>query len=77
MADKAPVWRRIIEKYGLVDVPYAQLAAWTFGDFIFRCDWDVVSSTTKIRQAGFGDVVDSERMFLRLFREFSQRKVLP
>jgi nucleoside-diphosphate-sugar epimerase len=77
MADKAPLWQRIVAKHGLVPVPYDRLVAWAFGDFIFRCDWDVISSTTKIRQAGFGDVVDSTEMFVRLFGQFRARKVIP
>lgn len=77
MGDKEPVWRRIVAKHGLRSVPYTQLIAWPFSDFIFRCDWDVISSTTKIRQAGFHEVVDSETMFVDLFRELSWRKVIP
>lgn len=77
MADKGPLWERIVKQHGLVDIPYEHVAAWGFGDFIFRCDWDVVSSTTKIRQAGFHDVVDSTDMFLRLFDEFRERKAIP
>ncbi|WP_269522984.1 SDR family oxidoreductase [Coraliomargarita parva] len=77
MADKAPLWQAIQRKYGLVEVPYEKIASWPFGDFILNCDWDVISSTTRIRQAGFHDVVDSESMFLRLFDEFRERKVIP
>lgn len=77
MADKGPVWDRIVAKHGLVPVPFEKIASWVFGDFIFRCDWDVISSTTKIRQAGFHDVIDSEAMFLRLFDEFRSRKIIP
>ncbi|PXW24737.1 SDR family oxidoreductase [Paraburkholderia caballeronis] len=77
MADKGPLWTRMTAKYGLAPVPYERVAAWAFGDFIFRCDWDVISSTTKIRQAGFHDVVDSTPMFLRLFDEFRARKAIP
>ncbi|MEG6509512.1 SDR family oxidoreductase [Methyloligella sp. 2.7D] len=77
MADKGPLWDRIKQKYGLVDVPFDKIAAWGFGDFIFNCDWDVISSTTRIRQAGFGSVVDSEAMFLRLIDEFRERKIIP
>ncbi|RWR31290.1 SDR family oxidoreductase [Sinirhodobacter populi] len=77
MADKGPIWDRIVEKHGLIPVPFDKVASWGFGDFIFRCDWDVISSTTKIRQAGFAPVVESEAMFLRLFDEFRARKVIP
>lgn len=77
MADKGPLWERIKAKYGLAPVPYEQVVSWRFGDFIFRCDWDVITSTTKIRKDGFHDVVDSIKMFLRLFDEFRERKVIP
>ena len=77
MADKGPLWQSLVERHGLQPVPYAQIAAWGFGDFVFRSDWDVISSTTRIRQAGFGEVVDSTQMFLRLFQEFRERRVIP
>jgi len=77
MADKAPVWQRIVQKHGLAPYAYETIAAWGFGDFIFNCGYDVVSSTTKLRQAGFAEVVDSEAMFLRMFGEFRRRKVIP
>jgi len=77
MADKGPLWARMTARYGLAPVPYEQVAAWAFGDFVFRCDWDVVSSTTKIRQAGFHDVVDSTAMFMRLFDECRARNAIP
>lgn len=77
MADKGPVWQRIVAKHGLAPYAYDTIAAWGFGDFIFNCGYDVISSTTKLRQAGFADVVDSEEMFLRMFAEFRRRKVIP
>ncbi|WP_102224215.1 SDR family oxidoreductase [Acidimangrovimonas sediminis] len=77
MADKGPLWEKIRQKHGLLDVPFDKIAAWGFGDFIFNCDWDVISSTTKIRQAGFAPVVDSTDMFLKLFDEFRDRKIIP
>jgi nucleoside-diphosphate-sugar epimerase len=77
MADKGPLWDSLTQAHGLEPVPYAKVASWGFGDFVFRCDWDVISSTTRIRQAGFQDVVDSTEMFIRLFDEFRARKVIP
>jgi len=77
MADKGPLWERMTAKYCLAPTPYEQVAAWGFGDFVFRCNWDVITSTTKIRQAGFPDVIDSTEMFSRLFDEFRARKAIP
>lgn len=76
MADKGPLWKKIVQQYQLVDIPYQKLAAWGFGDFILRCDWDVISSTTKIRQAGFHDCVDSTDMFIHLFDDFRKRGLI-
>lgn len=77
MADKAPVWDAIARRHGLSPVPYASVAAWPFGDFIFGCDYDVMSDTTKIRQFGFHEAVDSEAMFLSLFDRFRRERVIP
>lgn len=77
MRDKEGVWSRIVAKHGLAPHAYDKIAAWGFGDFIFNCDYDVISSTTKLRQAGFAGIVDSEEMFLRMFDEFRRRRVIP
>ena len=53
------------------------MAAWPFADYVFACDWDVMSDTLKIRLAGFHDCVDSEEAFLRLFQKFRDMKVIP
>lgn len=77
MADKEPVWNAIVKRHGLEPVPYKDIAAWPFADYVFGTDWDVMTSTIKIRQAGFQDCVDSEDMFFRIFREFQDRNVMP
>jgi len=77
MADKEPVWRRIVEKHGLQDIPYSDMAAWPFADYVLGCDWDVMTHTLKLRQAGFPDCIDSEDMFLGQFARFREMKVIP
>lgn len=77
MADKRPLWESMIEKYGLQPIPYEDLVSWPFGDYVFGCDWDVMSDTLKIRRHGFPDCVDSETMFLDLFRQFRDMRVIP
>jgi nucleoside-diphosphate-sugar epimerase len=77
MADKGPVWQRIVAKHGLRPTPYRDVAAWPFADYVFGCDWDVMSDTLKIREAGFHDYVRSPEMFLRLFGKFRELEVLP
>lgn len=77
MADKGPLWREMVKKYGLQDIAYDDLVAWPFADYVFGTDWDVMTDTIKIRQAGFHEAVRSEEMFLRMFREFREARVIP
>ncbi|MBT6441202.1 MAG: SDR family oxidoreductase [Alphaproteobacteria bacterium] len=77
MTDKAPVWERIVEKHGLVPLPFEQTAGWPYFDFNMDTSWDVLMSDAKRIDRGFTEMVDTEAMFLRLFAEFRERKVLP
>ena len=54
-----------------------ELVAWPFADYVFGCDWDVMSDLTKIRRFGFHDVVDSEEMFVRLLTRFRTERIVP
>jgi nucleoside-diphosphate-sugar epimerase len=77
MADKAPLWQRLVERHGLRPIPYRDLAAWPFADYVLATEWDVMSSTTKCRQHGFHDVVDSEEMLVRLLGRFRSERIVP
>ena len=77
MADKAPLWDAMVGKYKLKPHRYRDVVAWPFGDYVFGCDWDVMTSTTKARQHGFHDVVDSEEMLVRLLRQFRSERIVP
>jgi nucleoside-diphosphate-sugar epimerase len=77
MADKAPVWEAIVKKHNLQPIRYEELVSWGYGDFAFRQDFDNLSSTIKVRQAGFHECIDSEIMFAHYFEELQEMKVLP
>jgi len=77
MADKAPLWQAMVERHRLKAYRFDELVAWPFGDYVFACDWDVMSNVTKCRQHGFHDVVDSEEMFVRLLRRFREERIVP
>lgn len=77
MADKGTLWRTMTEKYGLQPFDWEQLVGWPFADYVFGSDWDVMTSTTKARQFGFHDVVDTEEMFCRQLRRFRDERVVP
>lgn len=77
MADKGPVWDRIVAKYGLKPYTYDEIVRWNYGDFVFTPDYDVISSTTKLRKFGFHEMVDTEEMFPRLWDEMKAQRILP
>ncbi len=77
MADKEDLWKRLIAKYGLKDIPYKEVSSWAFGDFVFSWDYDVLADGSKARRFGFHEYVDSEQMFLNIFRNLRVRKIIP
>ena len=77
MADKAPLWDAIVKKHRLKSHSFTDVVAWPFGDYVFNCDWDVMTSVTKSRLHGFHAVVDSEEMFGRLLTRFREERIVP
>ncbi len=77
MADKEPLWNSMIERHGLAGTPYSDVSSWTFADFVFAWDYDVIADTSKSRRAGFHEYVDTEEMFLRLFQSLRTQHLIP
>ena len=77
MADQAPLWQKLVARHGLQPYRFEELVAWPFGDYVFGCDWDVMTSTTKARQFGFHEVLDSEEMFVRLLGRLRSERIVP
>ena len=80
----ADVWDRIREKHGLKAPPMDQLVGQShhYADFLFALGATgpiapALVSTIKLRQAGFGDCVDTEAMFRRHLARMTFRGVLP
>jgi nucleoside-diphosphate-sugar epimerase len=71
------VWSEMVQKYGLIPTPYEKVAAWPFGDFVFGCEYDVVSDTTKIKQFGFHEVLDTETELLVIMNELKKQRLIP
>jgi nucleoside-diphosphate-sugar epimerase len=77
MADKESIWNRITERHGLAPIPYNQIASWGFGDAIFGTTYDNITSTIKLRRAGFPDCIDTEEMFCTLFARLRLKRIIP
>ncbi|MFM8535604.1 MAG: SDR family oxidoreductase [Acidimicrobiia bacterium] len=77
MSGQASIWDSLVKQHSLRALRFDEVVAWPFGDYVFGCDWDVMSNINKSRQHGFHAVVDSEEMFVRLLRQFRDEKIVP
>ena len=77
MADKGPVWERIIGKHGLRQSRLDAVVLWAYGNYQLRPEWDIRSSMSKAREFGFAESVDSGAMFIRQFENYRREKVIP
>ena len=84
LTDHAEVWDRVVENNNLRRVSMTELVGEShhYADLIFS--WGAKSlpgpmlvSTTKLRQAGFGDCMDTEVMFGKWLGRLVERGVLP
>jgi len=77
MADKGPVWDRIVADHKLKPHRYQDIVSWGYPESVFNSDYDIISNTGKARRFGFHDSLDTEEMFLRMFAEFRDNRVIP
>jgi nucleoside-diphosphate-sugar epimerase len=77
MADKGPVWDRIVAEHKLKPYRYQDIVSWGYPESVFNSDYDIISNTGKARRFGFHDSLDTEEMFLRMFGEFRDNRVIP
>ena len=80
----AEVWDRIIGRHGLKPIRMADLVGEShhYADFLFAWGREgplapALVSTVKLRQAGFGDCIDTEVMFRKWLGRLAEWKVLP
>jgi hypothetical protein len=81
---RADVWDAIVRRSGLRPVPLADLLGQShiYADFVMasgatRDPKPVLVSTIKLRQAGFGDCVDTEQMFRELIATMIEKRLAP
>lgn len=77
MADAAPVWRGMAEKYGLAEPDISRLATWWHTDADFGRKVECISDMTRSRKAGFLDYQSSTDTFLDLFRRLEDERIIP
>jgi nucleoside-diphosphate-sugar epimerase len=81
---KGSTWDRIVAKYDLQpqSLPALLGESHHYADFTFAHGArhrppPALVSTIKLRQAGFGDCIDTEDMFRDLFRSLAAKRILP
>lgn len=77
MADKQPVWDRIVEKHGLVPHSLDHLVNWAFADWVYAAEFDQISSLDKIRQKGWHESLRAETMFSDLMQKLRNERLIP
>lgn len=77
MADKGPVWDRIVAKHGLLPLRYDDLVSWQFADDILNMYWDVAWSTTKARRYGFDSFMETDRTFAEFVAKLQHDRIIP
>ena len=77
MADKGPVWDRIVARHGLERRSLESLASWEFADFVFEKEWDILTDTGRLRRAGFNACVDTIAMVRDQLNQYRDAKLLP
>jgi nucleoside-diphosphate-sugar epimerase len=77
MADKEPLWNRIVQEHALLPTPFSEAASWAFAIYAFAPTWDIMLDNTKARTYGFQEFVDSEAMFMRIFDSFRRQRFIP
>jgi nucleoside-diphosphate-sugar epimerase len=84
LLEHAELWDRIVAKHNLKPIAMADLVGQShhYADFLFAWGREgplppALVSTIKLRQAGFGDCIDTQAMFLKWFGRLAERRVIP
>ncbi|MCC6532463.1 MAG: SDR family oxidoreductase [Burkholderiales bacterium] len=82
LADNAAAWETISRRHGLRPFPYERASAWAQGSFAppnsrLACEYDFITDLMRLRRSGFHEVLETERMYLRLFDRYRKEEVIP
>lgn len=77
MADKEPVWQRIVAEHDLAPTPFADVSSWPFGDAVFGWDYDFLADSSKARRFGFTEHIETRAMFAALIADLRHKRIIP
>ncbi|MCR9070119.1 MAG: SDR family oxidoreductase [Alphaproteobacteria bacterium] len=73
----ADAWRAMAAREGLSEPDIGRIASGPYGDTTFSATWDDMSSTVKIRRAGFNAVFSSRESLLGALAAYRRHRVIP
>ena len=76
MADKAPLWDRMVAGHDLLRTPFAKAVNWAFPNYVFKATWDQMSDMTRARRLGFSECFDSEERILEQLSELRKARFI-
>tara|TARA_A100001037_G_C15125231_1_gene625839 strand:+ start:297 stop:1346 length:1050 start_codon:yes stop_codon:yes gene_type:complete len=77
MVDKGELWDGLVAEHGLRPYPLDQIVNWTYLDMALNNDMDQMSSLTKIFNAGWTNVRDTEDTISRQLQRLRDDKIIP
>ena len=77
MADKEPLWAEITQAHQLHKYSLEELTTWPFIDYAFANGFDQMSSLTKLRQAGWTEVMDTEATITNQLQRLRDDRIIP
>lgn len=77
LADKGGVWEAIVRRHALRPTRLDTLVLWSYGNYVFKPEWDIISDASKARRDGFAETVDSARLFLDGFDTLRAERIVP
>ena len=77
MRDKGQLWADLAGRHRLITPDYEQAVSWSFGDFVFNTEFDVVSDLTKLRQHGCHEILRTEDGFIETLNQLQTARMIP
>ncbi len=75
--EHSDLWDRIVKERDLRPYRVHDLANGAHQDWVNSCEFDQMSSMTKLRKAGWSGVVDSEQMVLEQLGKLRKNRIIP
>ena len=70
-------WKQLVERHGLVDMPWPDARCWAYADGICMPERADIIPTQKITSAGFAGRADTRQSIIDIFSRFRRERLIP